>query len=444
MRRPEILIAAVLALVAPALFPAGAPGAARMTLEESIREALSRNVSVHSAAEGTRAAESRRKEAFTGFLPRFSTSYSYTHLNEPPHMTIPSLGEVTTGTRENYLWSVEMRQPLFAGGGILANYQISRLEAGISRREETATVQDTIRDVTVAYFTILKTEKIRDVALQSVEQLKSHRNVARNFFAVGLIPKNDLLTAEVQLANGAQNLLRAENDVDLAKAQLNTVMRRDVNEPVDIEDMLSYEPYSKDLSECLKTAMENRPEITALALRTEAAKTGVTLARSEYFPNLNLVGNYSKFGEGPDLAGTPFRDTENWYVMAVASWNFWEWGRTRYRVGASLSREIQSADALTGFKDRIALEVKNAYLSMREAEKRISVTRTAIGQAEENFRINQERYREHIATSTDVIDAQTLLARARADYFGAISDYRIAIARLDRAMGISSAPGVRN
>ena len=130
--------------------------------------------------------------------------------------------------------------------------------------------------------------------------------------------------------------------------------------------------------------------------------------------------------------------------MAVASWNFWEWGRTKYRVGASLSREIQSADALTGFKDRIALEVKNAYLSMREAEKRISVTRTAIGQAEENFRINQERYREHIATSTDVIDAQTLLARARADYFGAISDYRIAIARLERAMGISSAPGVRN
>jgi len=408
-----------------------------MTLGQSIQEALSRNVNVRSAAEGTRAAEFRRKEAFTGFLPRFSTSYSYTHLNEPPHMTLPPLGEVITGTRENYLWSVEVRQPLFAGGGILANYQISRIESDISRREETAAVQDTIRDVTVSYFSILKAEKIRDVAAQAVEQLKSHRNVAQNFFSVGLIPKNDLLTAEVQLANGTQNLLRAENDVDLAKAQFNTVLRRDINEPVEIEDILSYEPFTKDITECLKTALEQRPEISALVLRSDAAKKGVDLARSEYFPSLNLVGNYSKYGEAPDVAGTPFRDPENWYVMAVANWNFWEWGRTRHRVGASLSREIQTADALTGLRDRVALEVKNAYLGMKEAEKRISVSRAAIGQAEENYRINQERYREHIATSTDVIDAQILLARARSDYFGSLSDYRIAIAKLERAMGIS-------
>jgi len=91
---------------------------------------------------------------------------------------------------------------------------------------------------------------------------------------------------------------------------------------------------------------------------------------------------------------------------------------------------------LQELKDNIRLEVKDAYLLLREAEKNIQVTRTAIAQAEENFRINEERYKQQVATSTDVLDAQTLLTRARSNYFNALSDYNISWAKLERAMGI--------
>jgi outer membrane protein TolC len=182
--------------------------------------------------------------------------------------------------------------------------------------------------------------------------------------------------------------------------------------------------------------MENRPEIKAYALKVEQAKSMVKLARSEYFPNVNVVGNYTRFGDEPGVSGSPYRDQESWYVMAVANWNFWEWGKTKNRVDLSRSRENQSSDALTNIKDQITLEVKNAYLLLREAEKQLEVSKKAVEQAEENYRISVERYKEQVATSTDVLDAQTLLTRAKSDYTNALGDMNISRAKLERAMGV--------
>ncbi len=427
-----------------------------MSLPESIDLALKQSVILHAAKEGIRGAEAQRKEAFTGFLPKFSTSYSYTRLNDDPSVistgvafTIPPAIPVTippstyqAGTKDNYNWTIEARQPLFAGGAIRANYEASRLGAEIARHEETVAVQDLVQEVKVSYFDILKAGRIQEVAKQSVERLKAHRDTAQGFYDVGIIPRNDLLYAQVELANGQQFLVRAENGVEMAKAKFNTILRREINAPVEIEDILTDRPYEKSLEACIAAALENRPEIMAYALRLEQARSIVKLSKSEYYPNVNLVGNYVKYGDTPGVAGSPYRDQESWYVMAVANWTFWEWGKTKNRVDAGLSRENQAADILANIKDQITLEVKNAWLLLREAETQIQVARQAIEQAEENFRINTERYREQVGTSTDVIDGQTLLTKARSDYFNALGDFSIGRARLERAMGVSARSGV--
>jgi outer membrane protein len=128
-------------------------------------------------------------------------------------------------------------------------------------------------------------------------------------------------------------------------------------------------------------------------------------------------------------------------VAAVATWDLWEWGRTKYSRDASVSQEKQAVNALANAKDQVALEVKNAWLAVKEAEKLIAVTRTSIEQAEENYRITQERYREQVSRMTDVLDALTLLTYARASYSNALSDYQISLAGLERAMGVIWRPG---
>ncbi|MCX5838584.1 MAG: TolC family protein [Deltaproteobacteria bacterium] len=414
-----------------------------LSLSDSIDMALKRSVLIHAAQEGVRGAEAQRKEAFTGFLPKFSSSYSFTRLNEEPVFKFPGVPPlvpattIKTGTKENFNWNIEARQPLFAGGGILANYQASRLGVDIAKFEESAAFQDLVQEVKIAYFNNLKANRILTVARQSLELLKAHKDTAQAFYDVGVIPKNDLLYAEVEVANGRQFLVRAENGVEMAKSKFNTVLRREINAPVEIEDVLNEPPFEKPLEACITAALENRPEIRSYALRLEQAKSLVAMARSEYYPNVAVVGNYARYGDTPGVAGSPYRDQENWYVMAVANWIFWEWGKTKNRVDAGLSRENQAADILTNIRDQITLEVKNAFLLLHEAEKQIQVSKKAIEQAEENFRINVERYREQVGTSTDVIDAQTLLTKIRSDHDNALGDYSISRARLERAMGIA-------
>ncbi len=415
--------------------------AEKLTLQRSIDLALRQSVLIQSAQEGVKGAEAQKKEAFTGFLPKFSTYYSYSRLNVDPTLTatLPGApGPVTlvTGTKDNYSWAVEVKQPIFAGGGILANYEAGRLGHEIASLDETAVVQDIVQEVRVAYFNILKAERGLDVARQSVEQLESHRSMAQDFFDVGVIPKNDLLRAEVELANSRQNLVRAENAVEMAKAKFNTVIRREIDTPTEVEDILALRPYNKTFDECQKLAAENRPEVKSYTRKVEQSQKLVKLAKSEYLPSVNVVGHFERYGDNANVNGSPYRNQDNTYVMGMATWNFWEWGRTKDRVDASRSRQNQTAYALDNIKDQVSLEVKNAWLALHEAEKQVAVTKKSIDQADENFRVSTERYKEHVGTSTDVIDAQTLLTKAKTDYFNALSDYNISIARLERAMGV--------
>ena len=426
------------------LFLPSAASAQALTLEESISIALKNSHILNIAKEGVKGAEAQKKEALTGFLPKFSTTYSYTRLNEEPNFYFPGFplagippGRMVTGTIDNYNWGIEARQPLFAGGGILANYQAFKIAEDTALVEQTAKSLDVVQDVKIAYFNILRTQRLTQTAIQQVEMLAAHCDVAENFYRVGLIPKNDMLQAEVELANGRQTLVKAKNGVESTKARLNTILKRDVLTAVEVVDILDYQPLRQSFEECLTIARQRRPELKMSELRIEQAGKMVRAAQSEYFPAISLVGNYGRFGDTASLSGTQYKDTESWQVMAVANWNFWEWGKTKYRVDAGKARENQALDQSRELNDQIALEIKNAFLVLQEAESQIAVSKKVIEQAEENFRIAEARYKERVARSTEVLDAQTLLTRAKAEYANALADYNIAHARLQRAMGVT-------
>jgi outer membrane protein len=412
----------------------------RLTLDESIDIALRNSTTIQSAREGMNASELRRKEAFTRFLPKLSTSYNYSHYDPAPYINQPPpfpFSTITTGTQDNYTWSLDVKQPVFTGGRIKADYDISRIGADISKHEERLAVQDTVLEVKRAYFNILKAIRLVGVAKQSVEQFTAQRDLAKNFYEVGLSPRNDYLQAEVRLADSTQALVRAKNSLEVARARFNTILRLPIGMPVEVVDILNYKPYEKNYEECLRAAIDHRPEIQVLALGVKEAGEKIRVVESEFYPSVNVVGSYQRYGDSGALSGSPYRDPDNWLFMAVASWDLWEWGRSKYSRDASVSQEKQAQSALTKVKDQVALDVKSAWLAVKEAENLIAVTQTSIEQAEENYRINQDQYREQVSRITDVLDALTLLTFARASYSNALSDYQIALAALEKAMGIA-------
>jgi outer membrane protein TolC len=210
-----------------------------------------------------------------------------------------------------------------------------------------------------------------------------------------------------------------------------------VDAPFTIEDVLAYEVFTRTYEDCIKTAHEHRTEMKIADLEVETAEKEVKLTRADYYPSLDLRANYYKRGDDPSLDGGPgiYKD-EEWDVTAMASWTFWEWGKTRYGAQEKLRRLSQARLNRIGVEDNIRQQVKEAYLTVKAAENAILTVEKAVEQAEENYRMNQERYKEQVATSTDVLDAQTLLTRTQTNYFNALSAFNVAKAGLHRAMGL--------
>ncbi len=407
-----------------------------LSLKEAVETALERSASIHSAREGMKGADYLRRAALADFLPTFRTEYGYTYLNKAPSYQIGST-YYQVGTRDNYGWTTGLDQPVFTGGSLYWSYRLAQLGVDLSKVSFELVKQDLVLQVKGAYFTILKAEKFQEVAVQAVQQLESHLRVSAAFYDVGIIPKNDLLQAQVQMAQARQNLTKAEVELAIAKAAFNTLLRKDVEMEVKLEDILEYRPMEEvTFEECLAKARENRPELKQAELNVKRVEKEVQLARGQYFPTLGLSGNYERVGDHPGVSGSRYEDEDSWNIVAYARWTFWQWGKKRQLVREKETRLVQAEDARVQVEDGISLEVKDAYLRLREAREKIDVAKTAIAQAEENYRMNFERYKEQVATSTDVLDAQTLLTQARSNYYSALSDVNIARANLERAMGI--------
>lgn len=410
------------------------------TIEKSITEALANNWSIKTKEEKINESVYVKEQARADFYPKFSTSYSYTRLDEVKKSAPVDLGAMTIpgselNTQDNYQWKATIKQPLFTGFALVSSYELARLGIDQSEMELELEKLDLALKVKETYFTILGADRGVDVAKKAVESLESHVKVASSFYKVGMIPINDLLKAEVELGNAQYDLIKVKNIAQLSRAAFNTVLSRHVNDPVELEDILHYQPETGDFDKYIDIALEKRPEIKVLDINILQMDQRKRLARSKYYPEVALVYDYIREGDDPDVNGSAFHDASRWQAMAVLSWTFFEWGKTHYSEQETNSVKIQLIQTRSAFVDQIQLEIKQAVLDLSETEKNIPTTRKAVEQAEENLRVSQERYKAQVTTSTEVLDAQTLLTQARRNYYSALYSHHLAKARLHRAIG---------
>jgi outer membrane protein len=406
------------------------------TLQRSISEAMENSYKVKAREERVDEATSVKKQARADFLPKFTTSYGYTRFNEPGVVVNPATGQLVV-TAENYFsWTTAVSQPIFTGFALLSTYRLAQLGIDQSELELTQERLDLALQVKQAYFNVLIADKAVEVAQKDVESRTSNANVARSFYNVGMIPINDLLKAEVELANSEQNLVKAKSAAQVTRSAFNTVLARPMNEPVELEDILTYTPEKGTYEGYVKTALSNRPEIKILDVNLLQTDQQVRLAKSKYYPQVSLNYQYAKEGETAVVeGGNPLTEPNAWQVTALVNWTFWDWGKTYYSTKEQESKKRELIQTKADVEDGIRLQVKQALQDLDVAAKNVPTTIKAVEQAEENLRVNEERYKAQVTTITEVLDAQTLLTQARSNYYQALYDHNLAKARLERALG---------
>ncbi len=397
-----------------------------LTIDEAIEKAIGASFELKAAKQQTMAAKANRAASATDFFPRISGGYEFTDYDE--ERLLQNFAEEASG----YL---TVMQPLFAGFAIKNGFVMAKLGLKSSELNEAFTMANLILETKEHYFSVLKSAKLRDVAKETVRQLDSHKHNAKNFYEVGMTPYNDLLKAEVQWANSKQAAVIAENNFEIAKTAFNTLLCLPEDTEVNLADIDYYVPFEYDLAFCLDMMEKNRIELKLSDIAIRMAETEIKLATVGFYPSINLSGNYYRIGEKWDIRDPENFESEQWNVKAMASWELWHWGKTVFKTKEKMHYLDKAIFEKKRLCDQIRVEVKSSFLRVREAEQNILTAKQAVEQAEENFRINEEQYNEQVATTTEVLDAQTLLSETKTNYYNALYDFAISKARLQKAMG---------
>ncbi len=411
-----------------------------LDLEETIQRALLTNPSVKIAEYNRKAAKADYSAAKSARGISISLSHDSGRggyadnrryvITDNMGRQIPRYDKSIGNSHSN---SITASLPLFTGGELQgqigqakANYRsmLSAEEQAYNEMKETATT---------GYFNMLNATNMKALRQESVDRLQAHLDNVIAQYNVGIVARADVLRSEVELANAQQNYITASNQYDVAEATLNNIIGTPLGTTLLLKDRLQYEPYENDMAYCLAYSEQHRPELKQAEYAIDSAEAALVVARSGHMPKVYANASNNWGGNGSDWPGD---DDENWSVGVTASMNVFDSGVTWSKIHAAQENLAKAKESQRQIKDNVELEVRTDYLSMREAEKRITTAQVAVASAEEDYHIAVVRYQAGVGTNIDVMDAQEALTQAKTNYYQALYNYNTSKAALNTSMGV--------
>ncbi|MDH3237736.1 MAG: TolC family protein [Deltaproteobacteria bacterium] len=405
------------------------PVPSSVSLFEAVRHALAHSREGRIAERSVAIAEQGRTRAAAARLPRLDASGDYTSLSEPPAIFLQ--GRETQIADQGILHArVTAEQTIFDFGKTGARVSGAEARVDAAARGAERARERIAFEVISAFLSARRAEQLQTVAEESLAAARELRKVAGDLYDLGVVARNDVLAADVQVANEEAQLITAENRAELSRSLLALRMGFSGEEDVAPEpgDFPVPEGEPPPLAESLRVAMEKRPELKAQGAAIREGEATVTAARAEFAPTLFGQGGYA-------YESNDFNPNKSVFSLLIGGkinlFSGFSDEATRREALITVERRKEE---LALFRDEIALSVKRAHLSVKEAEKRGAVAETAVARAEENLRIQNNRYREGLSISTEILDAQTLLTRAKVDLSNASFDlfearYRLLVER---------------
>jgi len=448
MTYPGIIIATT-ALVLCFTQAADAQQKMSLTVEQAVAIGNENSKSLHMSAMKVQASDARVREASAGSLPSLRVNGLYTRLSEvepfdvgkslnPLFLAIGAVNPSTPADKilNNISARATVQQPLFTGFRISASRDIAEYSAQAASQDFAKDKKELAYAVKSAYWTLFKANEFKKVVDENVEQMKVHQKDVENLMGQGMATMNDVLKVQVQLSEAQVRQIDARNAVLLSMIALNNTIGLPLSTEITIASPI--DPTPKQLAAVdglVMKAMTDRPEIAAMQARVQASEAGVTLARSGWYPQVALVGNYTYSNPNQRIFPQTQTFSDSWDVSVSLSFDVWNWGTTAHQTDQAQSQLAQTYDAMGQLKDGITLEVTQNYLNQKQTVERIDVARQGVRQAEENYRITNEKFKKGLSLNSDLLDAEVALLQARISLTQSLVEYELAEARLEKAIG---------
>ena len=428
-------------LLAVALALVGFGNSYGLTLEDAVRTALEKNNLLKARKAELQEKLYDLKSAKARLLPSVELFSEYNKTTDPPYaimnrMEVKKLDMMGTdfndpGKYQLFKTGVRTSLPIWMGGKLRIAVDLNRKEVRATREKVKESENQVIYGVVRAYYNVLTARAFVETARLAVRDAEKHLKDAQTVYRAGMGLKSDVLRAKVYLEQMEENLVKAKSNYEIALRALKVAMGEFPGGDLPVEGELTYRNFDFNLERLVKEALENRPELKELEVRLEQSRDMEKMAKAEFLPK---VGAFGEIFMADDTA--PWnKENSSWMVGISATLNLFNGGQKFYQLRKSRIARLKVKEYREQAEKGIAFEVSQAYYHFVSAKKRVELARASLEAAQESLRIVEKRYRNGVATITELLDTQTALNRARSSFVAALSAYRLAVAEIYYATG---------
>lgn len=428
--RPAVAATVLLLVAAPCALPAQQDTTmATVTLEEAIARAYEHDPSFVQAEGARRTAAAALRSTMGSFLPSLSfnagSSLSSTErYNSNTNTTV-------TGSNDSYSAGLSASVDVFTAGRRGAERRQARAQTTVADARLIASRYDVAFLVEEAYYQEIRTRELAEVAATRVERAQRGLEAAERRFQVGSATRSDVLRATLEMNTAREAVLQARAQRSNAAFALGRVIG--VEGPVAAErpDADTPRPLALSDEEILQLLTSRAPAIEAAQAEVRAADASVSVARTQYMPTVRLSSGYDWFNQDPVIAD----GRTSWSVRLGLSYPIFDGFRREESLERVRVQERVAEARLADTRRAVRADGERALGELRLAEERITLSEEAVSVAEEDLRVQQERYALGASTILDLLASQTSVVEAQNNLVSARFDYRLARAQLEALAG---------
>jgi len=398
-------------------------GQKTLSLDDCISQALKTHPKISIYGHKTEQKKEKLRAVAAENLPQVDAVAGYDRLSYVTNIKKRYLGD----SNNDYQADIVVTQPLFTGGKITSQKKSARYAIDAAEQGYLAAREDVIYGVKAAYFTLLFAREVMRSKEELLRYAELSYNTALDLHKRTKIPREEtLLRLEVQLNEIKQELITAQDNLKLAQKALLNAMGLDSNGFIEVEDLKDDYFLVKDTP----IDVANNYEILKLSKELKEADEQIKIAKSGFYPQLKARYDYGyEWGDWSQDGKT------DWFAGVVVDFNVWDWGKTRadVRQAKAYKEEVHSYENL--LRQQIDLELESARLKYESALKRFEIARVSLEQARKSLNLFEGRYRDTLATTVELLDAQKAFSQALVNYAASILDMRLAKAEIEKIAG---------
>jgi outer membrane protein len=413
-------------LLLPWLTAGGAQGA-ELGLWDCVRYSATSHPLVQAGQWGVEGARSTVEESRTYFRPDFSAGGHFIGSSYEPKAKLPGR-TIALGGYTDYGVSTEVDYLLYDWGR-----RKGRLDGSLQLEQASLHSLGAVRlNLAYAaganYFLLFGARDEKLIAEGSLRTAEEHYRYLQSMKDGGLITYDEVLNGEVRLEQERIRLNRSVNSLELARLELLRSLGLTLESQVEFSDSAEALPEVSQGGPLLEQALARRPDLAQYASRIAALESQALALAADKKPTVSVFAAGYAAKPGLDM----FRNEFIEYARAGVSlnWAFWDWKRRDFRVQRVRAEQEQTRAERQDLEQRIALEIRQAEVALREAADRLELAGKAQNAAQEHFRLLGDRFAQGRATNRDFLDAEVQATNSALDLSRARIDLALARWRL--------------